>query len=123
MSGENAQAALHVTSTLRSGSEAMVVVAGPVDRDAVARLEPLLSGLCAAGATRVLVDLSRVSFCDRSLMPVFERVRCRVEEAGGWLVVDGSPATMSGYDDLPLDRIFRIYRDACGPRAAVPSTR
>lgn len=47
----------------------------------------------------------------------------QLEEAGGWLLLDGSPATMSGYDELPLDKVFRIYRDACGPRTAVASTR
>jgi anti-anti-sigma factor len=115
MSGDSAQA-LHVTTTLRSGSDAMVVVAGAVDRTAVACLEPLLAGLCAAGATRIVVDLSRISFCDRALLAVFERVRRQVEQSGGWLVLDGSPATMSRYDELRLDQVFRIYRDACTSR-------
>lgn len=123
MFGESAQEALHVTSTLRSGSEAMLVVAGTIDRAAVARLDPLLTGLCAAGATRVFVDLSRISSCDRALLAVLERIRRQVEAAGGWLMLDGSPSTMVDYDDLPLDRVFRIYRDACGPRVTALSAR
>ncbi|MHA6783105.1 CBS domain-containing protein [Pseudonocardia saturnea] len=46
MSGDRAQAALHVTSTLRSGSEATLAVAGTVDR--------------VAGAGRVAGDDERV---------------------------------------------------------------
>lgn len=116
MYGESAQSELHVTTTLRSGSEAMLVVAGPVDRAAVARLDPLLTGLCAAGATRIFVDLSRISYCDRSLLAVLQRIRRQVESSGGWLMLDGSPATMVEYDELPLERAFRIYRDACVSR-------
>lgn len=119
MPGESSHAMLHVTSTLRGDGRATIAVAGAVDRAAVQRLTSLLVGLRAAGATRVVVDLSRVSSCDHSLLTVLERVRCQVEDSGGWLVVDGSPATLSEYAELPLDAVFRIYRDACGAGAAV----
>lgn len=105
---------MHVASTM-CGAAATLAVEGKVDRGAAARLEPLLAGICAAGATRIVVDLSRVASCDRALMRLLERIRSQVEATGGWLVLDGSPATMSGYDELPLDRVFRIYREACRP--------
>ncbi|WP_300007561.1 STAS domain-containing protein [Pseudonocardia sp.] len=120
MSGQISRVPLQVSTTLRSGGEATMAVSGTVERESVARLDTLVTALCAAGATRVVVDLSRVSACDRSLLAVLERTRSQVEAMGGWLVLDGSPATMSAYDELPLDAVFRIYRDACGYRGGAP---
>jgi anti-anti-sigma regulatory factor len=93
------------------GREALVTATGTIDRKATAGIAALLRGLCDAGATRVLVDLATVSSCDRSLAAALNSQRRRLAASGGWLVVDGSPATLGDDLDLSLTETFRIYRE------------
>lgn len=99
-----------LSSVLR-GREAMVTATGTIDRQATAAIAALLRGLCDAGATRVLVDLAHVSSCDRSLVAALNSQRRRLAASRGWLVVDGSPATLGDDLGLSLAETFRIYRE------------
>jgi anti-anti-sigma regulatory factor len=99
-----------LSSVLR-GREAMLTATGTIDRRATARIAALLRGLCDAGADRVLVDLARVSSCDRSLAGALDSQRRRLAASGGWLIVDGSPATLGDDLGLSLTETFRIYQE------------
>ena len=98
-------------SSLLRGREALITVTGGVDRSAVGQVATVLRGLCDAGATRVLLDLALVSACDRSLAGALDFQRRRLAAAGGWLIVDGSPATLGDDLGLPLLETFRIYQE------------
>lgn len=99
-----------ISSVLR-GREAMVTATGTIDRRATAGIAALLRGLRDAGADRLLIDLARVSSCDRSLAAELNVQRERVAASGGWLIVDGPPATLGDDLDLSLAETFRIYRE------------
>jgi hypothetical protein len=101
-----------VSSVLR-GRESMITVVGTVDREGAVRIGTLVRGLCDAGATQVLLDLVQVSTCDPSLAGALDFQRRRLAAAGGWLIVDGSPATLGDDLGLPLLETFRIYREVC----------
>jgi anti-anti-sigma regulatory factor len=111
-----------ISSVLR-GREAMITVTGTVDRRAAGQISTLLRGLCDAGAAQVFLDLAWVSSCDRSLAGLLGLQRRRLEASGGWLIVDGSPATLG--DDLAasLDEAFRAYREVRARAVAGPGSR
>ncbi len=99
-------------SCLLRGRDALVAVAGPVDRAAVTRIEILIHGLRNAGAARVLVDMLGVTTCDRALTGALHRQRRELLPHGGWLIVDGAPGVLHDELDLPLPDAFRIYQEA-----------
>lgn len=106
-------------SCLLRGPDAMITVAGTVDRAEIARLSAVLHGLCDADISRVLLDLTGVTACDASLAPVIDTLRRRVRAGGGWLVVDGTPAALGVDLGISLTEAFRIYRDTSAHPSAV----
>jgi anti-anti-sigma regulatory factor len=108
-----------IRTEFRREDEAHVTVTGPVDRAAAEVVATVLRAMLDTGARQVLVDLARIDGCDPALTAYLEHERRRLRALGGWLVVDGSPATLR-HDTASLGEIFRIYRRVSERGAAVP---
>lgn len=104
-----------ISTDRRREDEALVTVTGPVDRAAAERVATVLRAMLDTGARQILVDLARVDGCDPALTVYLEHERRRIRALGGWLVVDGSPATLR-HDTATLGEIFRVYRRVAEPR-------
>lgn len=66
---------------------AVVSVAGEVDVASVTQLDQNLVALIAGGNSRIIVDLSAVTFIDSTGLGVIVRALKDVRDAGGWLRV------------------------------------
>ncbi len=108
--------------TFREADEAHVQVIGPVRREEASRVVTLVRALLEAGARQLVVDLAGAESCDPALTVYLDRERRRVGAQGGWLVVDGSPATMR-HDTSTLVDAFRIYRHVRGGRPTLQLVR
>jgi anti-anti-sigma regulatory factor len=108
-----------IRTEFRREDEAHVTVTGPVDRTAAEVVATVLRAMLDTGARQVLVDLAQVDGCDPALTLYLEHERRRLRTLGGWLVVDGSPATLR-HDTATLGEIFRVYRHVAEPAPAVP---
>ena len=64
-----------------------VTVTGEVEMGAPARLEELLGSLIVAGATRIVVDLSAVSFLNSKLLDTLVRISARIDARDGGVAV------------------------------------
>lgn len=65
------------------GEFVVVAVAGELDMATAPQLQQHVTELVDAGQTRLVFDLSEVSFCDSTGLSVFVRARNRCESAGG----------------------------------------
>lgn len=77
---------MHVTVTSDPASDTTIVhLDGSLDIDSRAKLDAALSGLLDEGASRLVVDLSGLTFCDSTGLSalLFAHRRCEVE--GGYL--------------------------------------
>ena len=66
---------------------ACVGITGQVKMDAPAKLEELLGSLIAAGTTRIVVDLSDVSFLNSKLLDTLVRLSARIDPREGGIAV------------------------------------
>lgn len=66
---------------------ACVSITGSVKMGAPAELEELLAGLLAAGTTRIVVDLSGVSFLNSKLLDTLVRISARIDPRAGGIAV------------------------------------
>jgi anti-sigma B factor antagonist len=66
---------------------ACVTIEGGVKMGDPARLEELLSSLVVAGTTRIVVDLSGVSFLNSKLLDTLVRVSSRIDPREGGVAV------------------------------------
>ena len=71
---------------------ASITVSGEVEMGAPARLEQLLGGLIATGMSRIVVDLSAVSFLNSKLLDTLVRLSAGIEAR------DGGIAVVTGHD-------------------------
>jgi anti-sigma B factor antagonist len=70
-------------NTEQQGEAAVVAVAGELDMATAPRLQQEVTQLVESGRTRLVFDLSEVTFCDSTGLSVFVRARNRCEAAGG----------------------------------------
>jgi anti-anti-sigma factor len=65
----------------------VVLPAGELDRDTAPALAQAMSSLADAGVRSVVVDCSRLGFCDSSGLNVLLKSRQQVADAGGRLIL------------------------------------
>lgn len=106
-------------STEYRGDHAVVSVHGEVDLYTAPRLQTELAALAHDGASQVVVDLSKVEFCDSTGMNVLLSAMKRFREQGGNLELAAPRAAVRRILEVTgLDTVFSV-RDAVpalGPR-------
>ncbi|MDG4809809.1 STAS domain-containing protein [Micromonospora sp. WMMD1120] len=73
----------------RDGDGAALRLAGELDLSTAPELSAAIDRLFDAGETRVLLDLTDLTFCDSTGMAVFVRGDNRASADGGWLRLTG----------------------------------
>jgi anti-anti-sigma factor len=73
---------ISLTRTPADPSTVAITLAGELDLDTVARIEPTLNRLTGDAAREVLLDLVEVTFCDSSGAALFLRLHRRCVAAG-----------------------------------------
>ena len=108
-------------SVRRKDGYAIVKISGEIDIARTPVLREQLLGLLRPGASRLVVDLSGVTFCDASGLAVLVGVARRVGLLGGSLRLAAPPPLMSTVLRLTgLDSRFEIFAtvpEAIGVRA------
>ncbi len=99
-----------LTAQLRGDSEAMLTLAGDLDRETVARLGHIVSGLYEAGARFLVLDLADVTRCDASARPFFTRLRRKLQLNQGWMLLIEPPLVLADLDPVSLEAAFAAYR-------------
>jgi anti-sigma B factor antagonist len=92
----------------------IVTICGEIDLYTAPRLHSELAGLLAEGMpTRVVIDMSRVEFCDSTGMNVLLSCLRRARERGGELEIAApKPAVRKILQVTGLDSVFTLVEDA-----------
>lgn len=98
-----------VSSELQDGAHGLIVLAGEVDIYTAPRFKESLLELLDAGACKLVVDLSAVTFIDSTALGVLIGALRRVNDAGGTMsLVVATPAVERVLAITGLDRVFTI---------------
>ncbi|WP_328375021.1 STAS domain-containing protein [Micromonospora zamorensis] len=84
----------------RDGGVACLRLTGELDLSTAPELSAAIDRLTAAGETRVLLDLTDLTFCDSTGMAVFVRGDNRAAVEGGWLRLTGASGR--------VERVLRV---------------
>ncbi|MFE2558146.1 STAS domain-containing protein [Streptomyces sp. NPDC059352] len=95
----------------RNPGAVVLVLAGELDHDTA---DPLRHALQEnAGARHVVVDCSRLRFCDSTGLNLLLRARLRMLAAGGRLDLSGlRPPVDRVFEITGARRVFQVYEDA-----------
>src|SRR4051794_35004048 len=97
-------------STASRGGHAVVSVYGEVDLYTAPRLQTELAALARDGASRVVVDLSGVEFCDSTGLNVLLSAMKRLREHGGSLELAAPRAAVRRILQVTgLDTVFSVH--------------
>ncbi|MCX4632502.1 MULTISPECIES: STAS domain-containing protein [unclassified Streptomyces] len=89
----------------------VLVMAGELDHDTAEPLRQALDATWQDGA-RLLVDLSRLDFCDSTGLNVLLHGRLVIRQAGGSLELVGlHPPVARMFHITGADRLFRVHTD------------
>ena len=100
-------------STASQGGHAVVTATGELDLYTAPRLQAALAGLLREQATRIVVDLSGVEFCDSTGMNVLLSAMKRLKEQGGSLELAAPrPAVRRILQVTGLDTVFTVTKAA-----------
>jgi anti-anti-sigma factor len=89
---------------------AAVAVGGEIDFATHRSLLSALTDLIEQGRPRIVLDLSRVSFCDSTGLGVMVQIRQRVVGVGGWLRLAGpTEPVRRALEITNLDRLIPAY--------------
>ncbi|MCP3759267.1 STAS domain-containing protein [Streptomyces sp. TBY4] len=98
----------------------VLVLAGELDHDTAEAFLQTFDEAWQDGG-RLLVDLSRLDFCDSTGLNVLLRGRIEVKEAGGSLELVGlHPPVTRMFHITGADRLFPIHADVAAALAAPP---
>ncbi|MFA1540344.1 STAS domain-containing protein [Actinomadura monticuli] len=100
-------------STASQGGHAVVTATGELDLYTAPRLQAALAGLLREQATRIVVDMSGVEFCDSTGMNVLLSAMKRLKEQGGSLELAAPrPAVRRILQVTGLDTVFTVTKAA-----------
>lgn len=99
----------HIEDEAVGAASHVVTVTGEIDLFTAPELKTRLSAPIDHGASRVVVDLSDVTFIDSSSLGVLIGAHKQLERSGGALVIVCHDRTiMSTFKITGLDRVFEI---------------
>lgn len=99
----------------------VVAVTGDLELDTAEVLERHVEGRLGEGERRIVLDLSRVDFCDSSGLRVFVKLHRQVADQGGVLRLAGPAVTVRTVLELSgLDSYLSIY-DTVGAATGEPA--
>ena len=88
----------------------VVAVSGDLELDTAEVLERHVEGRLTEGERRIVLDLTRVDFCDSSGLRVFVKLHRQVADQGGVLRLAGPAVTVRTVLELSgLDSYLSIY--------------
>ncbi|UUU22641.1 STAS domain-containing protein [Streptomyces sp. DSM 40750] len=92
------------------GSSAVVTPAGELDHHTADLLREPLESCLEKGFTRLVVDCSRLEFCDSTGLNVLLGVRLGAEAAGGGVHLAGMlPAVARVFEITGADAVFTVH--------------
>lgn len=100
-----------VNTAALGGDAFIVTITGEVDLHTAPELEHALDGVVGLGGTAVALDLSEVSFVDSTVLGVLLRIRQRLHDLGGEVVVvTQDRRVLRTFEVTGLDRVIVIER-------------
>lgn len=102
-----------LTVTVQPGPSAVTVLhaEGEIDHDTRDTLKQVaMDSLRDAGGSRLVIDLSAVTFCDSGGLSLFVELHRHTAAGGGWLHLAGACGMVRGVlQATNLDRMFTLY--------------
>lgn len=102
-----------LTVTVATGPPAVTVLraSGELDHDSRGTLKQVAAdSLPQAGARRLVIDLSEVTFCDSGGLSLFVELHREIGADGGWVRLAGARGMVrSVLEATNLDRMFTLY--------------
>jgi anti-anti-sigma factor len=91
----------------------LLVADGELDHDSRRILQRNARDVLDAGGTRLVIDLTAVTFCDSGGLSLFVELHRQAENAGGWVRLAGAQGmVLSVLKTTNLDRMFVLYDSA-----------
>ena len=106
---------LEITERPLEGRTTLLEVAGQIDLFAAPTFKERILTAIDHGSTRIVIDLSGVSYMDSTGLSVLIGARKRLGPAGGELVIVATGDVLSLFEVTGLDEAFSV----CESRAAV----
>lgn len=106
----SAQSGRLLVEVREEGSSAVVTPAGELDHHTADLLREPLDGLLAKGHSRLVVDCSRLEFCDSTGLNVLLGTRLKAESAGGGVHLAGMlPVVARVFEITGADAVFTVH--------------
>ncbi|MDH6226605.1 MULTISPECIES: STAS domain-containing protein [Streptomyces] len=106
----SAQSGRLLVEVREEGASAVVIPAGELDHHTAELLREPLERNLAKGRTRLVVDCSRLEFCDSTGLNVLLGARLKAEEAGGGIhLVAMRPAVARVFEITGADTVFSVH--------------
>ncbi|UCM88436.1 STAS domain-containing protein [Streptomyces marincola] len=106
----------------RTDSGAVITPAGELDHHSAELLRESLDQCVADGRFRIVIDCSRLEFCDSTGLNVLLTTRGEVEEAGGEVHLAGMrPNVARVFEITGAGAVFTLHKNLDDALAALPA--
>lgn len=107
-----------------TGLCAVVSLVGELDIAEVTRVSDGLRALLSQNRSRIVLDLSGLTFCDAAGLGVLIRYHLRAGSQGGWLRLTGlNPRTIRLLELARVTHVFAVFGTVAGAMADVTTAR
>lgn len=111
-SGDDARDLVIAEEAAVAGPGLILHVAGELDIGTVPELRARLTRAVTAGATGVVVDLSRVTFIDSVSLAALVAARAKLGPSGRLAIVAATPFVQLVLEASGLDRVLNVFEDS-----------
>ncbi|MFI8092027.1 STAS domain-containing protein [Streptomyces sp. NPDC086080] len=106
----SAQSGRLLVEVREEGPSAVVTPAGELDHHTADLLREPLEGCLAKGFKRLVIDCSRLEFCDSTGLNVLLGARLKAEEAGGGVHLAGMQSVVARVFEITgADAVFTVH--------------
>ena len=117
------QEILSVTTAETTGAVAVLTAVGEIDHDSREALDRAAAAVLHNGGSRLVIDLSGVSFCDSGGLSLFLDLHKATTARGGSLGLAGAaPAVLSVIHTTNLERLLALHPSVEDAVRAEPAT-